>query len=169
MGGYLVNFTVYTMAMLGLISFAVFVFKKFTDGTMRSNKSKFLNVEESMSLSPRKTLHVVRAGNERFLIASDIDRTTLISKLESSQVPQKVENLERFRNIELEQPIQIQNYQEELQVLPQQVVHLEPIRGRNPEAPLRRGMDKRATSNIETPKSYGFSTMKEMAMKINEL
>lgn len=168
MGGYLVNFTVYTMAMLGLISFAVFVFKKFTDGTMRSNKSKFLNIEESMSLSPRKTLHVVRAGNEKFLIAADIDRTTLISKLESTQAPQKIENLERFRNIELEQPVQIQNFQEELQVLPQQI-HLEPIRGRNPEAPLRRGMDRRATSNIETQKSYGFSTMKEMAMKINEL
>ena len=168
MGGYLVNFTVYTMAMLGLISFAVFVFKKFTDGTMRSNKSKFLNVEESMSLSPRKTLHVIRAGNERFLIASDIDRTTLISKLDAPQQIQKTENLERFRNIELEQPVQIQNFQEELQILPQQV-HLEPIRGRNPEAPLRRGMDRRATSNIEAPKSQGFSTMKEMAMKINEL
>ena len=168
MGWYLVNFTVYTMAMLGLISFAVFVFKKFTDGTMRSNKSKFLNIEESMSLSPRKTLHVVRAGNERFLIASDIDRTTLISKLDAPQQIQKTENLERFRNIELEQPVQIQNFQEELQILPQQV-HLEPIRGRNPEAPIRRGMDRRATSNIETPKSQGFSTMKEMAMKINEL
>ena len=156
MGGYLVNFTVYTMAMLGLISFAVFVFKKFTDGTMRSDKSKFLNVEESMSLSPRKTLHVVRAGNERFLIAADIDRTTLISKLE------------RFRNIELEQPALLQNFQEEVQILPQQI-HLEPIRGRNPEAPLRRGMDRRATSNIETQKSHNFSTMKEMAMKINEL
>ena len=169
MGGYLVNFSVYTMAMLGLISFAVFVFKKFTDGTMRSNKSKFLNVEESMTLSPRKTLHVVRAGNERFLIASDIDRTTLISKLDAPQNIQRTESIERFRNIELEQPVQIQNFQEEVQVLPQQVVHLEPIRGRNPEAPIRRGMDRRATSNIETPKSQGFSTMKEMAMKINEL
>ena len=168
MGGYLVNFTVYTMAMLGLISFAVFVFKKFTDGTMRSNKSKFLEVEDSMSLSPRKTLHVVRAGNERFLIASDIDRTTLISKLDAPQTIQKTENLERFRNIELEQPTQFQNFQEEIQLLPQQV-HLEPIRGRNPEAPIRRGMDRRTTSNIETPKSQSFSTMKEMAMKINEL
>ena len=168
MGGYLVNFTVYTLAMLGLISFAVFVFKKFTDGTMRSSKSKFLNLEESMSLSPRKTLHVVRAGNERFLIASDIDRTTLISKLDAPQSFQKPENLERFRNIELEQPVQIQNFQEELQILPQQI-HLEPIRGRNPEAPTRRGMDRRATSNIEAPKSHNFTTMREMAMKINEL
>ena len=181
MGGYIVNFTVYTMAMLGLICFAVFVFKKFTDGTMRSSSSKFLNVEESMSLSPRKTLHVVRAGNEKFLIASDIDRTTLISKLESSSAIQKTESLNRFRNIELEQPQQVPNFQEELQVLPQQV-HLEPIKGRNPEAPTRRGLDRRVSSNIEvnkgqkvvtldfdTPKNHGFSTMKEMAMKINEL
>lgn len=168
MGGYLVNFTVYTMAMLGLISFAVFVFKKFTDGTMRSSKSKYLNLEETMSLSPRKSLHIVRAGNERFLIASDLDRTTLISKLEPSQTIQKTENLDRFRNIELEQPVQTPNFQEEIQILPQQV-HLEPIKGRNPEVHARRGMDRRATSNIETQKSYNYSTMKDMAMKINEL
>ncbi len=182
MGGYIANFTVYTMAMLGLISFAVFVFKKFTDGTMRSNNTKFLSVEETMSLSPRKTLHVVRAGNEKFLIASDIDRTTLISKLENTTSTKDIEHLERFRNIGLENQDQLPTtFEDEIQVLPQQV-HLEPIKGRNPNS-TRRGLDKRATSNIETPKnqknivtldfdtrkSHGFSTMKEMAMKINEL
>ena len=50
MGGYIANFTVYTMAMIGLICFAVFVYKKITDGSMRSNSTMFLNVEESMSL-----------------------------------------------------------------------------------------------------------------------
>ena len=179
MGGYIANFTVYTLAMLGLISFAVFIFKKFTDGTMRSNNTKFLSVEESMSLSPRKTIHVIRAGNEKFLVASDIDRTTLISKLEAPNFSNKTETLERFRNIEPEETKENINFQEEFQVLPQQI-HLEPIKGKNPEAPIRRGMDKRITSNIETnnkvvtldfdtPKSHGFSTMKEMAMKINEL
>lgn len=183
MGGYIANFTVYTMAMLGLISFAVFVFKKFTDGTMRSNNNKFLNIEESMSLSPRKTLHVVRAGNEKFLIASDIDRTTLISKLENSNSSKNIEQLERFRNIELESHTQLPTkFEEDIQISPQQV-HLEPIRGKNPNSTIRRGMDKRTTSNIEIPrtqknvvtldfetkKSHGFSTMKEMAMKINEL
>ena len=87
MGGYVVNFTVYTLAMTGLICFAVFVYKKITDGSFRSNNSKYLNIEETMSLSPRKTLHIVRAGNEKFLIASDVDRTTLISKLESDNTP----------------------------------------------------------------------------------
>lgn len=79
MSTYLLNFIVYTAAMIGIIFMAVFVYKKFSLTT--SSKSKFLNVEECISLAPRKELFVVRAGNERFLVASDVGRTTLISKL----------------------------------------------------------------------------------------
>lgn len=82
MGTYLLNFIVYTAAMVGIIFLAVFVYKKFSLTT--SSKSKFLNVEECISLAPRKELYVVRAGNERFLVASDVGRTTLISKLGES-------------------------------------------------------------------------------------
>lgn len=197
MGGYVANFTVYTMAMIGLICFAVFVYKKFTDGTMRSGDNKFLSVEDSMSLSPRKTLHVVRAGNEKFLIASDVDRTTLISKLGDLENSKRIEDLERFKGIELEksQPVMNTNYKYNEQVVEPKVemdivlptntqpVHLEPVRGRNPN--VRRGLDRRAglevarktvaspknmvTLDFETPQKHGFSPMKEMAMKINEL
>lgn len=93
MSGYLINFIVYTTAMVGIIFLAVFVYKKcsFT-GTSRS---KFLNVEDCISLAPRKTLYVVRAGNERFLVASDIDRTALISKLdENTSVRNSIEQIE---------------------------------------------------------------------------
>ena len=80
MSGYLVNFIVYTTAMVGIIFLAILVYKKCSyNGT---SKSKFLNVEDCISLAPRKTLYVVRAGHERFLIASDVDRTSLISKLD---------------------------------------------------------------------------------------
>ncbi len=83
MGGYLVNFAVYTMAMTGLIFFALMVYKKFTLGTVgKTSKSKMLSVEETIAIAPRKTLYVVRAGNERFLIAGDVDKTSLISKLD---------------------------------------------------------------------------------------
>lgn len=84
MGGYLVNFSVYTMAMIGLIFFALMVYKKFAQGSISGKKSEFLNVEETLSLSPRKTLYVVRAGGEKFLIAGDVDKTSLISKLEDN-------------------------------------------------------------------------------------
>ncbi len=90
MGGYIANFTVYTMAMLGLICFALFVYKKFLNGSSGS-KSQFLGIEECISLAPRKNLYVVRAGRERFLIASDVDKTNLISKLDDNTKSQRVE------------------------------------------------------------------------------
>ncbi len=86
MGSYIVNFTVYTMAMCGLIFFALFVFKKFASGNFGSKNSQFLGVEDMLSLAPRKMLYVIRAGEERFLIASDADKTTLISKLEDGNI-----------------------------------------------------------------------------------
>lgn len=79
MGGYLMGFVVYTAAMIGVIFLAVIVYKKFSYNGV--SKSKFLNVEDCISLAPRKNLYVVRAGNERFLVASDAERTNLISKL----------------------------------------------------------------------------------------
>ena len=83
MSGYLTGFIVYTAAMIGVIFLAVFVYKKFSySGT---SKSKFLNVEDCINLAPRKNLYVVRAGNERFLVASDAERTNLISKLGTNE------------------------------------------------------------------------------------
>ncbi len=83
MGGYLIGFVVYTAAMIGIIFLAIVTYKKFTySGT---SKSKFLNVEDCINLAPRKNLYVVRAGNERFLVASDAERTNLISKLNGNE------------------------------------------------------------------------------------
>lgn len=84
MSTYLLNFIVYTTAMIGIIFLAVFVYKKFSYTNV--SKSKFLNVEDCISLAPRKNLYVVRAGKERFLVASDAERTSLISKLGEENV-----------------------------------------------------------------------------------
>jgi len=79
--GYIANFIVYTLAMLGVIVFALFVFKKTTvSGCGRA--SKHLRVIDSMSLGQRKMLYIIEAGKEKFLIAGDVDKTSLISKLE---------------------------------------------------------------------------------------
>ncbi len=171
MGGYIAHFTVYTMAMAGLICFAVFVYKKVMDGSFRGNNSKYLAIEETMSLNPRKTLHIVRAGNERFLIASDVDRTTLISKLDATS--SKVNS----------NPVQFQEYlsetqQEEISVQSpsKQRVHLEPIKTKAKH--VSKGMDRHGSVNPNTntveldfnkPANHGYTTMREMAKKINEL
>ncbi|MBQ3819251.1 FliO/MopB family protein [bacterium] len=91
MGGYLLNFAVYTAAMIGVIFIAILAYKNFSFS--KSTNSRFLNVEDSLNLAPRKNLYIVRAGDERFLIASDSDRTSLISKLGNSQNLQNVQNI----------------------------------------------------------------------------
>jgi flagellar biogenesis protein FliO len=91
MGTYLLNFIVYTAAMIGVIYAAVFVYKKSTEGLGQNTKSKLLGVEETINLAPRKTLYIIRAGSERFLVAGDVDKTTLISKLDDTRPHRRTE------------------------------------------------------------------------------
>lgn len=96
--GYLANFIVYTLAMVGVIVLALFVFKSATSGGGKGASSKYLKVHDSLSLGPRKTLYIVSAGEEKFLIAGDVDRTTLISKLGVQEKAQTKElSVESFK------------------------------------------------------------------------
>lgn len=97
MSGYLLNFIVYTAAMIGIIFLAVFVYKNFA--FTNTSKSNFLNVEDCISLAPRKNIYVVRAGNERFLVASDAERTSLISKLGEKTSISNEQSVEELPNI----------------------------------------------------------------------
>lgn len=92
--GYLANFIVYTLAMVGVMGLALITFKKFAIGGCKTSSSKNLRVLDSMTLAPRKSLYIVSAGDEKFLIASDADRTTLISKLgETKQACEQTSSL----------------------------------------------------------------------------
>lgn len=206
MGSYVINFTVYTMAMTGLIFFAVFVYKKVMNGGFCKNNNKFLSIEESMSINPRKSILVVRAGNEKFLIASDIDRTTMLSKLNSSSeqlkqnqivekaVPAKYKRFEDIKRYEDLGNIAEEQYspkdltpQKSNRVIDMDIIHkekepvrLELIKDKNPQGrrltpqmdtrePARNQGNKTVVLDFDKPADHGFTTMKEMAKKINEL
>ena len=94
--GYLANFMVYTLAMVGIIVIALLVFKNST-GIGNKNSAKFLKVHDTLSLGPRKTLYIVSAGKEKFLIAGDVDKTTLISKLETNEKKQEIPSCSDFK------------------------------------------------------------------------
>lgn len=79
--GYLTNFIVYMLAMVGVLVVAMLVFKHTAGGCAKSSSGKCLKVLDTLSIGPRKTLYIVSAGNEKFLIAGDTERTSLISKL----------------------------------------------------------------------------------------
>jgi len=81
---YLVNFAVYTLAMIGFIALALFIYKKSVySGTVSKNK-EFLQVENTLRLSAAKTVYVIKAGNEKFLIAGDAANTTMLAKLDDN-------------------------------------------------------------------------------------
>ena len=84
MGGYLVSFSVYTFAMVGFLFLAVFVYRKTNVGANAKSKTGGMQIEESLNLSPRKSLHVVRVNDEKFLIAADLERTEFLAKLDNN-------------------------------------------------------------------------------------
>lgn len=99
---YLGHFIVYVLAMLSVIGLALFVYKKFNLTSFASKNSKTLSVEESLNLSARKTLYIVNANGEKFLIAGDMERTTLISKLGDNKPIERKQTVDLSEFIEKE-------------------------------------------------------------------
>ena len=84
MNGYLVNFATYTLAMIGFLALAIFVYKKTAYPNANTQNKDFLQVENSLRLSATKTVYVIKAGKEKFLIAGDAANTTMLAKLEDN-------------------------------------------------------------------------------------
>lgn len=82
---YLIKFIFYTGGVVGLLLIAYVIAKNCLQGGALTLKKKInnLEIEETLNISPRKTLHIVRAFDEKFLIASDSNNTTLLAKLNS--------------------------------------------------------------------------------------
>ena len=93
--GYITNFIVYTLAMVGVIVVALLVFKNATSAGC-GKTSKYLKIIDSISLGQRKNLYVVSTGKEQFLIAGDVNNTCLISKLENIGDSHKINTVDRF-------------------------------------------------------------------------
>ncbi len=100
MTSYLFTFIVYTTAMIGMIFLALFVYKKCAVNNSHVSSSKFLEVEDCVNLGVRKQLYVVRAGDEKFLIASDAERTTFLSKLNGEKIENVLPRLDVPRNFD---------------------------------------------------------------------
>lgn len=85
---YIMAFSLYTLAMIGIFFIAFVVYKK----TMESNNSKFgegIKIENMLRLSQRKNLYIINVQGERFLIASDSENTTFLAKLANKEMKLK--------------------------------------------------------------------------------
>ena len=178
MGNYIVNFAVYTLAMSGLIFLAVFIYKKVMTGGYYSSHTSSLEIEETMNISPRKTLMIVRAGEERFLVASDLDRTSLISKLNSNEIKSSSQETdmkdEISKNLDIliqEKNFDNQKFQDITPENKPETVHLELIKNEDKKATRKkkRMPVSEQNSKINSKTKSRLDTMKEMAKKINEI
>ncbi|OGI01878.1 MAG: hypothetical protein A2Y25_07955 [Candidatus Melainabacteria bacterium GWF2_37_15] len=89
MSSYITAFSVYTLALIGIIFVGLIVVKKTLMLNPEKNKNNFLKVETSLTIEPRKTLHVIKAGKEKFLISSSGEGCYFMTKLEDRPTPRK--------------------------------------------------------------------------------
>lgn len=99
MNSYIMHFATYTFAMIGFIVIVLFVYKKTMYSQSGNENRNFLKVENALKLSPTKTVYVIKAGTERFLVAGDSANTTMLAKLDGNNV-NIPETLEGEKNIE---------------------------------------------------------------------
>ena len=85
MNSYIANFAVYTFAMIGFIALALFVYKKTVYASQQTKDKDYLRVENTLRLSATKTVYVIKAGEEKFLIAGDAANTTMLAKLRGEE------------------------------------------------------------------------------------
>ncbi len=81
---FIINITVFTFAMIGLIFFALLVYKKVSDFGINAKQNGNLKVVDMLRVTPSKTFYILSAGNEKFLVASDTNSMNLIAKLENN-------------------------------------------------------------------------------------
>ena len=103
MQGYIANFIVYTMAMVGFICLALFVYKKSMNFPQNLANKDYLKVENLIKLAPTKTVYIIKVGCERFLVAGDASSTTMLAKLDKDNLP-PVEEISTMQNQELKIP-----------------------------------------------------------------
>lgn len=86
MNSYLIHFATYTFAMIGFIVVVLFIYKKSMYSPNQGRKRNYLAVENSLKLAPTKTVYVIKAGSERFLVAGDAGSTTMLAKLDENNI-----------------------------------------------------------------------------------
>lgn len=82
---YVTAFIFYTLAMIGILLIGFVVYKK-TFMTEKGENKGYIKVIDSLPIGNKKLLLVVKIKNEKFLIASGLEHTTFLSKLEDDNI-----------------------------------------------------------------------------------
>ena len=94
---YLGSFILYTLLAIGFIYVAYWYARRHSGqwllrhGKRPAAEAPRLEVESTLTLEARKNLYVIRSGGERFLIATSMEGTQFLSRLEPAEAAAPVE------------------------------------------------------------------------------
>lgn len=88
---YVSSFIFYTLAMIGIMLIAFVVYKKTFQPNGVEHKG-IIKVIDSLAIGNKKHLLIVKIKNENFLIASGLEHTTFLAKLDSNLQPKTTQN-----------------------------------------------------------------------------
>ena len=83
---YVTAFIFYTLAMIGILLIGFVVYKKTFMPTNKGESRGMIKIIDSLPIDNKKMLHVVKIKNEKFLIASGLEHTTFLSKLDDDSI-----------------------------------------------------------------------------------
>ena len=95
---YVTAFIFYTLAMIGILLVGFIVYKKTFMSEKGENKG-YIKVIDSLPIGNKKMLLVVKIKNEKFLIASGLEHTTFLSKLEDDNTQMETSKTPVLNNI----------------------------------------------------------------------
>jgi flagellar biogenesis protein FliO len=86
---FVIGFVVYTLGTIGLLLIGYIGTRYFLNqmnGPKGNKDRSFLSVEQSIGIEPRKIVHVLKAGNQRFLIATTPENVSCLGELAKDNV-----------------------------------------------------------------------------------
>lgn len=91
---FIMGFTVYTLGIIGLLFIGFFVAKYLINNTGKNlhKQKNFLKVEQAIGLEARKTIYVLKAGKQKFLVATTPDSVCFLSELDKDNLQTTIQS-----------------------------------------------------------------------------
>ncbi len=108
---YVSAFIFYTLAMIGVLLVGFIIYKKTFNQNTGLSKG-MIKIVDSAPLGNKKMLHIVKIKNESFLIASGIEHTTFLAKLENMEANSKNNEEKVVRKVFTPEVVEVPSFEE---------------------------------------------------------
>ena len=108
---YVSAFIFYTLAMIGVLLVGFIIYKKTFNQNTGLSKG-MIKIVDSAPLGNKKMLHIVKIKNESFLIASGLEHTTFLAKLENNETISKSNEEKVIQNVFTPEVVEIPSFEE---------------------------------------------------------